>query len=169
MSTDPIDPRLEALRGRGFPFDFEGSEEPVTEALIGRDPGDHFLTVGHTGSASMYALWRPDPAGGFADAPVVYLDSEGDPQKVIAASLDDFLTVLPYDAGTLYDLIRGRTLGAEALEEALAAWRADEVDGVPLPTWWRETLHAGPAPDPAAVIARGAGADAAFRAWLEGR
>lgn len=65
------------------------------------------LTVlGQHGSASLMAIWRRDPSAALETQPVVWMDSEGSPNFVIAACFADFVRLLPYGTGTLYDLTR---------------------------------------------------------------
>jgi Ankyrin repeats (3 copies) len=164
----PFEEKLSALREAAFPvIDFEGSEDDVEEALVGVDRPDCFSTIGKTGSDSVFALWRRKPDAALETAPVVYLDSEGDPRSVVATSLDAFLSVLPYGSGTLYDLLSNpaRKLAAKkALESAAGA--EEDVDDKPFLSWWKHTFGVAPAKDPAAVLAAAAKATKAFQKWL---
>lgn len=100
----------------GFLFSFDGAfndyeaideEELDVDALLGRQiPAGHFRGVGMHGSGSMIALWRVDPSTPWAEAPAVWLDSEGEPMAPIARSHGELLALLTMDTGAIYDALK---------------------------------------------------------------
>jgi len=88
--------------------DYEAIDEEAldVDALLGRQiPAGHFRGVGMHGSGSMIALWRVDRATPWAAAPVVWLDSEGEPMAPIASSPAELLSLLTMYTGTVYDAL----------------------------------------------------------------
>lgn len=61
-----------------------------------------FFGFGHDGNYSLYALWRYQEEIDLEDAPVVYLNSEGEGSGVIACNLSEFLTLLAYDDSPIF-------------------------------------------------------------------
>lgn len=134
-------------------------------------PKDSLIAFGQHGSGSLVALWRRDPRAPLAQAPVVWLDSEGDPIEALAPNFAAFLQQLPFGLGQLYDLIRkaqrlrdgGKRRDAieieiDDLREGLAmvASELDEWTAAGLP----------PARDPLAIVE--AAVALPFAAWFAG-
>jgi hypothetical protein len=169
QKLSPFDAKVAALRENAFPaIDYEGSEEPVEEALLGSKGGDRFLTLGKTGADCVFALWLDQPGKVSPKAPVAYLDSEGDPRSIIASSLDEFLSLLPYGTGFIYDLVTDSSVKGKASAALAQAAKAEEpVDEVPFMKWWQKTFGVPPAKDPAAVVAKARKANTEFARWLK--
>lgn len=117
-----------------------------------------------SGNGSVLALWRADADAPVADGPVVYLDSEGDPRGVVARSVAELLTLLPYGTVFLYEVLRGKT---PSPTDALAALEPTE-DDEPFVAWWQGQFGVAPAADPIAVIGAARRDHAAVEAWLAG-
>src|SRR5581483_1547798 len=58
-----------------------------------RDAAEQFVVFGHCGDGSLYALWLY-PGRTAADAPVVFLGSEGTDCGLLAGDLSEFLSLL---------------------------------------------------------------------------
>lgn len=166
------DPALAELLGEAdLELDPDGD---LIERLGKAVPEDSLIAFGQHGSGSLVALWRRDPGAPLARAPVVWIDSEGDPIESFAPDFAAFLTLLPFGLGQIYDLVRkaqrlrdGDFPGREPeaieidiadLREGLAmvAGGLDEWDAAGLP----------PTRDPLAVVE--AGVALPFAAWFRG-
>lgn len=56
------------------------------------------------GSGSLIGFWNHQEKKSLSEVPIVWIDSNGEPNSVIAKSFDDFLKVLPFDLGIFYDV-----------------------------------------------------------------
>lgn len=141
-------------RIRGFfdrDIDFEGNKDPIGEGFLGFDAGDAFTTVGESGSGSKFAVWTPSPTDKIDTSPVVYLDSEGTPQAVVARSMDELLTLLPYGTGYIHDVLAGSVRSKARVVASPAALKK---------------LGATPAKKPATVIAAAQKVAPDFDNWI---
>ena len=90
---------------KGF-VDFEVlAHDPTSfNQLLPNSIHDQFILIGQHGSGSLIAIWKEKklPAD---QLPLVWIDSEGTPINVFANNFAEFLTLLPYDTGFIYDLI----------------------------------------------------------------
>ena len=113
-------------------------EELDVDALLGRKiPAGHLRGVGMHGSGSMIALWRVDPSTPWAEAPAVWLDSEGEPMAPIARSPAELLALLTMYTGAIYDALmealrpRSRGRGWNKRTAAEIETAADEYEEHP--------------------------------------
>ncbi len=95
------------LENEQGPFaDFEwlaaGEAEFLPELVGSAEKAAAFEPLGQNGAGCVIAFWR-DPAQPESERPLVWLDSEGSPQAVVANSLAELLTLLPYDTVLLYN------------------------------------------------------------------
>lgn len=134
-------------------------------------PKDSLIAFGQHGSGSLVALWRRDPAAPWTDAPVVWLDSEGDPIEALAPNFAAFLGLLPFGLGQLHDLIRKaqRLRDRAADPDAITIEIGDLREGLAmvadgLDEWTRAGLP--PARDPLAIVE--AAVALPFAAWFAG-
>ena len=112
----------ELIRSIALDFnDFEPRTGPSSSdgadlaGLLGRKvPAEAFDVLGSHGSGSLIALWRPSEEVPWERAPAVWIDSEGDPCEVFAASLADALSLLALNMGTLYDAMRAVERGEQS-------------------------------------------------------
>lgn len=74
-------------------------------ALVGREKSKFFEVIGAHSSHSLICYWEYGKGGKIEDQPIVWLDSEGWPNSVIARNLKEFISLLPYDTGTIYDIV----------------------------------------------------------------
>ena len=65
----------------------------------------NFIPIGEHGSQSLICYWKYQDEIPLNQSPIVWLDSEGSPNSVFALNIDDFLSLLPYDTGGIYDFI----------------------------------------------------------------
>ncbi len=56
------------------------------------------------GSGSLIGFWNHQKKRHLSEVPIVWIDSNGEPNSVIAKTFDDFLKVLPFDLGIFYDV-----------------------------------------------------------------
>ena len=87
--------------------DWEWIVSPNPELLSGLVPRDAFeflLPILKDDSESMICIWKlnatENPKQSF-----VWLDSEGEPCQKFALNVDEFISLLPYGSGGLYDII----------------------------------------------------------------
>lgn len=64
-----------------------------------------FYVIGRHGTGSIIAFWQYPQVASLAEAPIVWLSSEGFPNSVFANSFEEFLTLIPYDTGFIYDML----------------------------------------------------------------
>ncbi|WP_222940433.1 hypothetical protein [Hymenobacter sp. BT491] len=64
-----------------------------------------FRVIGQAGTGSLIAFWKDNKATDFKRAPVVWLSSEGFPNSVFASSFEEYLSLLPYGTGFIYDVL----------------------------------------------------------------
>jgi hypothetical protein len=88
--------------------DFElvrNPEEKLRKLLDDQGEVARFQVIGQHGTASLIAFWRDDKDIDFTRSPIVWLSSEGFPNSVFANSFADFLSLLPYGTGFIYDVL----------------------------------------------------------------
>jgi hypothetical protein len=88
--------------------DFElvrNPEQKLKNLLNNQGLVEHFQVIGRHGTGSLIAFWRDDKNIDFARSPIVWLSSEGFPNSVLANSFADFLSILPYDTGLIWDVL----------------------------------------------------------------
>jgi hypothetical protein len=79
--------------------------ENVLQDLLKKSQHAYFVPIVFHGSGSVIALWNLNDQSTISCCPIVWLDSEGSPNSVIADNDDDFLSILPYGTAIFYDLI----------------------------------------------------------------
>ncbi len=139
--------------------------------LLGEEVVDDFVVIAKHGSDSLIAYWTAGEADG--QVPIVWLDSEGTPNSVIAATVTDLFSLLLYDLGFVYDVVaRLDNLGDEAeefadyeLEEYLE--EMDEYEGYDDFKEWLEGFDVEPAAAPLNVVRQARQAFPDLEAWLE--
>jgi predicted DNA-binding WGR domain protein len=123
-------------------------------ALLGRElPANSVVPLVKGGGGSLVLGWQLDETSPMR---AVWLDSEGDPREVFAASMEEMFTLLPHGLGYLYDCIKSAERGTPLDRESgcdVAAW--SEAGFPPHPTPGR-AVHAALRSSPR------------FSAWLEG-
>lgn len=88
--------------------DFEivrNPEQKLKGLLDNQDKVQDFQVIGRHGTDSLIAFWRDDREVDLIDSPIVWLSSEGFPNSVFASSFADFLSLLPYGTGFIYDVL----------------------------------------------------------------
>lgn len=88
--------------------DFElvrNPEQKLRKLLDNQGKVECFQVIGQHGTASLIAFWKDKKDIDFALSPIVWLSSEGFPKSVFANSLADFLSILPYGTGFIYDVL----------------------------------------------------------------
>ncbi|MCU0656310.1 MAG: SMI1/KNR4 family protein [Polyangiaceae bacterium] len=168
---DLFSTRLEKLRDWSDSFlDFEGGE-PELDGIVNFDPQGFLFPIGQTGNGSIFALWSPEKTHDPKDGPVVYLDSEGSPQCMVARSLDEFLAILPCSTPWLYEAMSGRAPPAsQALEEVAEAMEeqlARKAPGKTFSAWWQDLFGVAPAPDPMSILRAAMAQEPTFERWSE--
>ena len=120
------------------------------------DAAKQFVVFGHGPDGSLYALWLY-PGQTVADAPVVFLGSEGTDCGLLAGDLDEFLGLLAVGADELGFAVSW----GGALQPETPAPRLDEFRA-----WLRESFGILPPPDPMAVVVAARSRHPDFGAWL---
>ncbi len=97
--------RMNLSPGKFF-SDFEAlmHRETSLEFLLPEVLHDKVIVLGQDRSASLVVAWKEKelPAD---KLPVAWIDSEGDPADVFAESFGEFLSLLPYGTGFIYDVL----------------------------------------------------------------
>lgn len=85
-------------------FEVENNPNKVIDLLsVAAEP--YFIPIGKQGSDSLICYWKYKDEIPLSELPIVWLDSEGSPNSVFASNIKDFLSILPYDTGAIYDFI----------------------------------------------------------------
>jgi hypothetical protein len=79
-------------------------KQKITE-LLSTSVEQYFIPICEHGSQSLICYWRYENNAPLSRLPIVWLDSEGSPNSVFASNIDDFLSLLPYNTGGIYDFI----------------------------------------------------------------
>lgn len=80
-------------------------EQKLRKLLDNQGKVEFFQVIGQHGTASLIAFWRDKKDIDFTLSPIVWLSSEGFPNSVFANSFADFLSILPYGTGFIYDVL----------------------------------------------------------------
>jgi hypothetical protein len=80
-------------------------EQKLRRLLDDQGKVGSFQVIGQHGTASLIAFWRDNKDIDFAHSPIVWLSSEGFPNSVFANSFADFLSILPYGTGFIFDVL----------------------------------------------------------------
>ena len=72
-----------------------------------------FVTLGMNKSHTVFAIWLLAQEQNLEDQPVVWMDSEGEPNEVFAVNFQAFLAMLPYDTASWYNQISAWTMYLE--------------------------------------------------------
>jgi hypothetical protein len=130
----------------GYPAWFDGD----------RAAAEQFVVFGQNADGSLYTLWLYKGRI-VADAPIVFLGSEGADCGLLADGLDEFLALL--------------VVGADELGFAVS-WGGEFASRRPAPrlkefrSWLWESYGIAPSPDPMAVVAAARSRHPNFDAWL---
>jgi hypothetical protein len=121
-----------------------------------RAAAEQFAVFGHGPDGSLYALWL-HAGKALADAPVVFLGSEGTDCGLLAGNLDVFLSLLAVGAEELgFAISWGAVATTEPPARRLAEFRK----------WLRESRGIVAPADPLAVVAAARARSPDFAAWL---
>lgn len=95
------------VQGDFADFLFPTTGTKLLMSLVGEEKAALLDVIGAHSSHSLICHWRIDQGKGVGvvDQPVVWLDSEGWPNSVFTHNLADFLSLLPYDTGCIYDIL----------------------------------------------------------------
>jgi len=135
----------------------------IGENGIKRDFGDdkevlsQFLEFGHDGNYSIYALWLYKDMP-LEEAPVVYFNSEGVGNTVVANNLTEFLTLLAFDE----ELILGTYPDTNEYSEHTTRNQAFRA-------WIRERYHLQMASQPNEVIQKAQSNHPDLELWIAAR
>lgn len=155
--------RFQARDPNPYNEGFELAEVDVRDLLPDPRPRDgrRLLPFGVNGHGSAFALWNA-PGQPVEDSPVVFIDADGEHDRVIARNVREFLRLLTLDQE---DPNRMRDLGSWRALMAERGWshspRYDE-----LVRWLGEEHGIEPLSDPRRVLARAEEAWPDFRRWM---
>lgn len=162
--VDVPDPLHELLKFQNRSREWYAGYFELTEWEYGHDAwfgGDteaarQFVVFGSGPDGSLYALWLY-PGRNIADAPVVFLGSEGTDCGLLAGDLDEFLGLLAVGADELgFAVSWGGALQPEAPAPRLEEFRV----------WLRDSFGIVTPSDPLAVVAAARSRHSDFGAWL---
>lgn len=74
-------------------------------SLLSKKVTSKFIAFAEHDTESLVAFWLHDGTTSPENAPIVWLDSEGSPNGVFANTTQDFLTILPYGTGLIYEFL----------------------------------------------------------------
>ncbi|GAB2577925.1 hypothetical protein [Spirosoma areae] len=173
-------------RQSAAPFaDFElvepGQAATLMQSLLPDPAIPSFTMIGKHGSNSLICRWQSDHD--LTDEwPYVWLDSEGSPASVFATTTPEFLSLLPYDTGAIYDFITTWTYylsdpasyeekPAEKYDkERLALYVSEATTRYPgypaFIEWLDKTGAIGPAAEPANVVGAAIENHPSLENWL---
>ena len=107
-NSDSLSKLLDFLKYSSGDFiDFKvikNGQKKVSE-LLSPTVESYFIPIGEHGSQSLICYWKYQDKIPVHKLPIVWLDSEGTPNSVFASNVDDFLSLLLYDTGGIYDFI----------------------------------------------------------------
>ena len=156
-------------------------EQKIKGLVDNQGKVDAFQVIGKHGTGSLIAFWREQEEKGFALSPVVWLSSEGFPNSVFANSFADFLSLLPYGTGFIYDVLSNyyyhkddpdlQPAPEEKFTPDVVSSYLDENreryqgHGV-LVDWLRDEAKVEVAKDPLSVIQKAIASHADLASWL---
>jgi hypothetical protein len=172
-----------------YSLDFIDLEPSATPVEMAADcfPSDstaarQFVTIAQTGEASVAVLWQAEIMI-IAERPVVWIASDGYPNGIVANSLREFLSLLPYGISFITDALRlyikhkeihedvlvlTEVLATQQVQKYLTEARetnAEQHDA--FVDWLRNTVGIEPAENPAAVIEKALRTHPTFDTWYE--
>jgi len=128
--------------------DFEVTDDDdLIVSMFGEDKKDQFRVIGQHGSGSLIAVWDVDNK-----SPIVWIDTEGE-ASVITSTFEEFLSLLPYYTGFIYDCIfYSKTHSEEELQQNLNKNIENYEDQIIFRKWLKEEFNIEPAKDPVGLI-----------------
>lgn len=93
--------------------DFEitpNQDKNISDLIPDVDVAKQFKVIGKIASGSLICFWQYDSKKSILDSPIVWIDSEGFPNGVFANSFSEFLSLLPYSTGFIYNLLSNHLL-----------------------------------------------------------
>jgi len=167
--------------------DFEtvrNPEEKLRKLLDDQGKVASFQVIGQHGTASLIVFWRDDKDIDFSRSPIAWLSSEGFPNSVFANSFADFLSLLPYGTGFIYDVLCNYYYHKESPDlqpspeekftaEEIASYLAENEKQyrghAELVNWLSHEENVGIAKDPLSVIKGAIDDHADLAGWLKER
>ena len=96
---------LNTSSGDFIDFRIVNNGKKKVSELLSPSLESYFTPIGEHGSQSLICYWKYKEKTPINELPIVWLDSEGTPNSVFASNVNDFLSLLPYDTGGIYDII----------------------------------------------------------------
>ena len=161
----------------------EAKGKSLLASLLGSQTATHFTVIGKHASDSLIARWTAEELNP-APPPYVWLDSEGSPNSVFATTTTEFLSLLPFDTGAVYDIISSWTYylaeptnyapPAEKYQgERLTAYFISAKNTYPAYSaflaWLKDTLGISPALDPVGLIGNAIQKYPNLEEWLKNK
>lgn len=149
--------------------------------LLVAEAQPYFKVIGKQKSGSLICFWLIRDELSPEDQPVVWLDSEGSPRSVFASDFQEFLSLLPYDTGAIYDLIAAwdraentqvnstsvsKKFSKKRLQMYVEMCQNNYTHYNEFVTWLRETLGIEPALSPATVVKKTIQEFPSLNTWL---
>ncbi|MBD1808385.1 hypothetical protein H6F98_23435 [Microcoleus sp. FACHB-SPT15] len=193
MTNQPLD-QMEDLQ-RFFEFcrtveglfcDFEDVENgnKLLTSLLKSEAEPYFTVIGIQKSHSLMCFWKYNDSVSLQEQPIVWLDSEGTPNAVFASNFRDFLSLLPYDTGAIYDWIASweryldnpssqqtpiERFTNERIEMYIEMSREDNPFRDQFINWLREEINIEPATQPVALVGEAIQSFPRLSQWLTDR
>lgn len=147
--------QLESDSSLPWPWIFELSEgeSDILGTWTEADPSKGFLRFAITGAGSEIGFWTT-PGQALAQAPVAFLDPEGEENRVLARNFDEFLVLLAL--GEADPTLIG-TIGDDQKDNLAQARRWLEARGVKVPRAKAKS-----------IMEKAEAANPGFQEWLEG-
>jgi hypothetical protein len=166
--------------------DFEevDNRQELLTSLLKSEAESYFTVIGMQKSNSLICFWKYQDNVSLKEQPIVWLDSEGSPNAVVASNFNDFLSLLPYDTGAIYDWIAAwerywdspsqqqnpiESFTTDRVEMYVEMSRENNHCREEFVNWLREEIDIQPAPQPVALIGKASERFPRLSQWLTDR
>lgn len=170
----------EEVGGEFCDFQVVANGEKLLKTLIPAAAIPFLHVIGRQKNGSLICFWQQFAQQNLIDQPIVWLDSEGSPFSVFASNFHVFLSLLPYDTGSIYDMIAAWEEYAETGEDWIVS--VDRFSADTLKMYedmaqnnyphheqfinWLKKMGVEPASDPFSLIGKAIEQLPALRTWL---
>ncbi len=176
--------KIEDIGGNPINFQIRRDSAKKIVSLLSSELSQYFTVVGEHSSGSLVCYWKYDDGISLERSPLVWLDSEGTPNSVIASNERDFLSLLPYGLEGIYDFISSwrfynskpdsyisplQKYDSAALSELIAMCRQESMDYDSLIPWLNQSLGVERCEDPVRLIGKAIDRHPDLETWLKGK
>lgn len=103
MLSKTID--FQSAHGRLYDLNFSLPSVPEPTLLSSFKDKDHYKKIAQHYSGSLICWYDPSGSWTGDDFVVMWIDANGDPNLPLAQSFTNFLSILPYGTGIMYDVL----------------------------------------------------------------